>query len=103
MTSAEIHGCDTPFFGRSRGDTSGSLPTRRRCPTSDSVNSKTSLGEGRITMGILRKLGATVTAVAFVGVGALTAGTTAHAATATPAAKTVVAVPQKAVAKTKYI
>ncbi|GAB3937252.1 hypothetical protein GCM10029976_050020 [Kribbella albertanoniae] len=52
-------------------------------------------------MGILRKLGATVTAVAFVGVGALTAGTTAQAATVAP--KTAVAVPQKAVAKTKYI
>ncbi|MFB6720348.1 L,D-transpeptidase [Kribbella sp. NPDC056345] len=52
-------------------------------------------------MGILRKLGATVTAVAFVGVGALTAGTTAQAATVAP--KTVAAVPQKAVAKTKYI
>src|SRR5689334_8956234 len=54
-------------------------------------------------MGILRKLGATVTAVAFVGVGALTAGTTAHAATASVAPKAAVAVPQKAVAKTKYI
>ena len=54
-------------------------------------------------MGILRKLGATVTAVAFVGVGALTAGTTAHAATASVAPKAAVVVPQKAVAKTKYI
>ncbi|TDD45005.1 murein L,D-transpeptidase [Kribbella antibiotica] len=53
-------------------------------------------------MGILRKLGATVTAVAFVGVGALTAGTTAQAAPQV-APKTSVAVAQKAVAKTKYI
>jgi hypothetical protein len=52
-------------------------------------------------MGILRKLGATMTAVAFVGVGALTAATTAEAATVAP--RTAVAVPQKAVAKTKYI
>ncbi|MFK4084319.1 L,D-transpeptidase [Kribbella sp. NPDC020789] len=52
-------------------------------------------------MGILRKLGAAVTAVAFVGAGALAAGTTAQAATVAP--KTAVAVPQKAVAKTKYI
>ncbi|GAA1705650.1 L,D-transpeptidase [Kribbella sp. NPDC056951] len=56
-------------------------------------------------MGMLRKLGATVTAVAFVGVGALTVGTTAQAATVAPkvAPKTAVAVPQKAAVKTKYI
>jgi len=35
-------------------------------------------------MGILRKLGATVTAAAFVGIGALTATTTAEAATVAP-------------------
>lgn len=47
------------------------------------------LGEGKKDMSILRKLGATTTAVAMLGVGVLTAATTASAAA--PAAKTVVA------------
>ncbi|MFI7064966.1 L,D-transpeptidase [Kribbella sp. NPDC050124] len=50
-------------------------------------------------MGILRKLGATVTAAAFVGVGALTATTTAEAATVAPkVAPQVVVAPQVATA-----
>ncbi|TCO33254.1 lipoprotein-anchoring transpeptidase ErfK/SrfK [Kribbella steppae] len=49
-------------------------------------------------MGILRKLGATVTAAAFVGVGALTATTTAEAAVAPKVAPQVVVAPQLATA-----
>jgi lipoprotein-anchoring transpeptidase ErfK/SrfK len=50
-------------------------------------------------MGILRKLGATVTAAAFVGIGALTATTTAEAATVAPkVAPQAVVVPQQATA-----
>ena len=50
-------------------------------------------------MGILRKLGATVTAAAFVGVGVLTATTTAGAATVAPrVAPQAVVAPQKATA-----
>ena len=50
-------------------------------------------------MGILRKLGATVTAAAFVGVGALTATTTAEAAVVAPQiAPQAVVAPQKATA-----
>ena len=52
-------------------------------------------------MGILRKLGATLTAAAFVGVGALSATTTADAAVAPKVAPQVVAAPQKAAAATK--
>jgi lipoprotein-anchoring transpeptidase ErfK/SrfK len=56
-------------------------------------------------MGILRKLGATTTAVAMLGVGVLTAATTAEAAA--PAAKTVVAtkatVATKSTAKTVLV
>ena len=53
-------------------------------------------------MGILRKLGATLTAAAFVGVGALSATTTAEAATVTPkVAPQVVAAPQQATAAAK--
>ena len=52
-------------------------------------------------MGILRKLGATLTAAAFVGVGALSATTTAEAATVTPkVAPQVVVAPQQATAAT---
>ena len=48
-------------------------------------------------MGILRKLGATLTAAAFVGVGALSATTTADAVTVAPkVAPQVVVAPQKA-------
>jgi lipoprotein-anchoring transpeptidase ErfK/SrfK len=49
-------------------------------------------------MGILRKLGATTTAVAMLGVGVLTAATTAEAA---PAAKTVVATKAAVATKAK--
>ena len=52
-------------------------------------------------MGILRKLGATLTAAAFVGVGALSATTTADAVTVAPkVAPLVVVAPQKATAAT---
>jgi lipoprotein-anchoring transpeptidase ErfK/SrfK len=49
-------------------------------------------------MGILRKLGATLTAAAFVGVGALSATTTADAVVAPKVAPQAVVVPQKAAA-----